>query len=391
MTIDRVNFNDIDENDVRGLVGQFSETQQMEFKVAMYDAGHRDEFLKDVSALANTAGGHLVIGVAEVDGLASRIRPLTGDSDADLRRLEETSRSGIEPRLPDVRMKAVRIDGGYVLVLRVARSWDPPHRVTPSGQYYLRHSTGVYVPGVQELRQLFTQRSSALDRARLFRDHRIAEIQHGRGDPKLAENGRFVLHVVPVATVPGQQLIDLRTAHAAQTQFAPFSQELGYGARYNYNGLIVERPGRPPGGYTQLFRSGSLEAAAGGLVFEAANRMIGRSIAGYQLERNFFGAYSRYLEALRALNVPAPLVLMVTLSGTHQARYLIQERFDDGVPPFFEYDVLSLPECILEDYGDEIDRHRAIRPAFDALWNAAGFEGAQSFDDEGRWRGVRRR
>jgi predicted HTH transcriptional regulator len=49
----------------------------------------KKEFLKDVTAFANTAGGHIVIGMAEADGVAAAL-PGTDDRPADeeIRRLE---------------------------------------------------------------------------------------------------------------------------------------------------------------------------------------------------------------------------------------------------------------------------------------------------------------
>ena len=48
---------------------------------------------------------------------------------------------------------------------------------------------------------------------------------------------------------------------------------------------------------------------------------------------------------------------------------------------------MHLPECFLEDYGDVLDHHRVVRPAFDALWNAIGYSRSQFFNDEGLWVG----
>jgi hypothetical protein len=47
--------------------------------------------------------------------------------------------------------------------------------------------------------------------------------------------------------------------------------------------------------------------------------------------------------------------------------------------------VLELPEVIIEQYGTLEDYQRTVRPAFDALWNAAGYFGSKHFDAQGRW------
>jgi hypothetical protein len=48
-------------------------------------------------------------------------------------------------------------------------------------------------------------------------------------------------------------------------------------------------------------------------------------------------------------------------------------------------DVLLLPEVLLDSY--EVDFAAVMRPVFDAVWNAAGWQYSVNYDDDGRWRG----
>jgi hypothetical protein len=103
------------------------------------------------------------------------------------------------------------------------------------------------------------------------------------------------------------------------------------------------------------------------------------------LENQIFASLSSCIFGLRDIGVPPPLILMFTLTGVKGASYEVRhDIFGDGSPPFSEDD-LTLPECVLEDYGTEIDHHRAVRPAFDALWNAIGRPQAAFFNADGRW------
>jgi predicted HTH transcriptional regulator len=88
--------------------------------------------LKDVSSFANTHGGDLVIGIEEKGGLARKVPGVAGvNPDTELQRLESLARDGIEPRIVGLQMKAVSVTGGgIVFVIRVPRSWNPPHRVS---------------------------------------------------------------------------------------------------------------------------------------------------------------------------------------------------------------------------------------------------------------------
>ena len=81
---------------------------------------------------------------------------------------------------------------------------------------------------------------------------------------------------------------------------------------------------------------------------------------------------------------------MFTLEGVAGANYHVSHNpWGDYESPLPE-DILRLPECFLEDYGNDADHHRATRPAFDALWNAIGYSESQFFDDEGLWVGDKK-
>ena len=79
---------------------------------------------------------------------------------------------------------------------------------------------------------------------------------------------------------------------------------------------------------------------------------------------------------------------MLTLEGVAGASYVVTRNVRNREPRLPET-VLSLPECVLEDYGTEANYHAAVRPIFDALWNAAGYARAQSFNAEGLWEDPR--
>src|SRR5258706_6717966 len=79
------------------LTDEVREGRGLEFKekVGSDDAAKR-EFLADVSSLANAAGGDLVIGVKEKDGVASELIGLErADADGEVLRLENILRHGI--------------------------------------------------------------------------------------------------------------------------------------------------------------------------------------------------------------------------------------------------------------------------------------------------------
>lgn len=397
VSIDRGDFEAVSEQDLQELLtAQVPEGLRVEYKSETYknaDAEKR-EFLKDISAFANAQGGHLILGMEETAGVATAVVGLGSiDVDAELLRLEQIARSGLEPRIPGLQMKSIPLEhGGQAILVRVPRSWNPPHRIVAQGsnRFYVRHSAGVHEPNVEELRTLFTAFSSALAQARQFRTERLQFICGGQSERPLAGDGRFVLHIIPVAAFSGMVSLDVEQVNAQQEAFQPLGSQ-GTSPRYNYHGFINECGGdQNLLGYTQIFRNGALEAAMASIVREFQGH---HTIPGLSLEKYVFNRLSPYFRGLQNVGVPPPFIIMITLEGVRGVNYVVHNNESNRNNPLMGYgaplpeDVLTLPECFLEDYGGEVDYHRAVRPAFDALWNAIGCPRSQFFNQEGRWVG----
>lgn len=79
---------------------------------------------------------------------------------------------------------------------------------------------------------------------------------------------------------------------------------------------------------------------------------------------------------------------MLTLINTYRVILdvgLDDWSFEDRIP--IMQDALELPEIVIEDYGTTDDYQRALRPAFDALWNAGGYPRCNYFNVDGVWTG----
>ena len=393
MSIEKADFDSIEEKDLIELVdAQVPEGLRLDFKLTNYGKSDSDkrELLKDVSALANSHGGHLVIGIEETEGVATNIAGVDIDTDAEILRMEQILRNAIEPPISGIRMRSISLaKGRKVLMLRIPRSWNPPHRVTAQGtnRFYVRHPAGVHEPSVEELRTLFNQSTTALEKARQFRNDRISTVTSGEGHRPLVNEERLFVHIVPTAAFSGMVHLDLSKIHEMHNAFCPLAAS-GMTPRFNFHGFVNERGGDQNHGYTQIFRNGSLEATIAGIVRKREDRVL---IPGLALERDIFNRLSPYIDGLRDIGVPPPLIIMFTLEGVKGADYAVMENLRAEYEPPLPDDVLSLPECVLEDYGTALEYHKAVRPAFDALWNAIGYSKSQFFDEKGTWVGKQRR
>lgn len=389
MTIERAVFDEISEADLAELVTAGApEGPRLEYKRDTYGNadGDKREALKDISSFANTQGGHLIIGVEETEGIPNALLGLGATNvDQEILRLEQLARSGIEPRILGIRTRAVPLAaGGHCLVMRIPRSWHLPHRVSAGGhnRFYLRNSGGVHEAGVEELRTMFTQGAEVEERARAFRDKRVATIDVQRTGRRLVGEGRAILHILPLAGLMGQVQVDLEDA-AKRWNYLP---ALGQGAgdfRINLDGLFVERGGDRLHGYAQLFRNGGTEAVKAGLWRKIEDKLV---VFGRRIEADVAMTLSDHMNFLQTLGVPPPFVVMLTLEGMAGVivRAVTPSFSGDPEPANYEH-IVNFPEIIISEYGTAADYHRALRPIFDAMWNMGGYPRAHTYDAEGNW------
>lgn len=390
MTIDNTEFESLSAGDLTELVsGQVPEGLYIEYKRETYGRSDSDkrEALKDVSAFANSHGGHLIIGISEENGIPVSVSGINDiDADAEILRLEQMVRTGIEPRITGIKTRSIALTGGgYAFIMRIPKSWNPPHRISAnnSNRFWVRNSGGAHEASVEELRNMFTLTSDAIEKAKQFRQDRVDFITREQGIRPLEGGGRLIMHIVPLSAFSNPNQLDLEAAHANHMLFRPLGS-MGMTPKFNFDGFINERGGEQNNGYTQVFRNGIIEATKSGIVREIRGN---QSIPGRGIEGYIFEVLSPYINGLNNIGISPPCIIMFTLEGVEGARYLVREpMFIEDIHPI-DRPCLFLPECILSDFGTDADHHRSVKPAFDALWNTMGFSGSQFFNEEGLWVG----
>ena len=98
MALKHIPVDQIDEGQLQRLLdAQAAETRDIEYKRETYGRTDRDiaEYLADISSFANTAGGDLIIGMSEQNGVPTGFAPLDVAPDAETARLEEIARTGL--------------------------------------------------------------------------------------------------------------------------------------------------------------------------------------------------------------------------------------------------------------------------------------------------------
>jgi hypothetical protein len=383
----------ITETDVRRLItAGAAESLYIDYKQATYGGKEADhaELLADVSSFANAAGGDLVIGVAETGGVPSAIVPFTGNADDERRRLEDIARTGLEPRVRNLQTRAIPLAaGGAVIVVRVPRSYAPPHRVIYKNRsrFWARASSGKYEPNVEELRHIFTEAPRIAERITAFRTDRIVRIAAGETPVPLGPGGKVAIHVVPVPAFADGRLLDVVSAVAAGTHVPLPLDGMGAGNRpgINIDGFLnyTDRPAGGRQSYAQFFRSG---------VIEGVGNLSKRDADGnpYFVAAEFTNkvviALRQYLSVLEAFDAGLPVYAFLSLCDVGQCYYRYSPDgagWSDTGP--LNREILALPEVHIDNFRTDVPA--LMRPVFNVLWNAFGFQQCEMYDGQGVWKG----
>ena len=159
---------------------------------------------KDVSALANTAGGVLLYGVDEdSDGRLTVLNPIVLENQRE--RIDQIVRSSVDevPRFTISRIET-QTDGskGYLVVV-VPPSERAPHMVIVKGErrFYGRGETGNYILSQTEVGRLY-------ERRRLVESNILPELEKAIEEAPLADNEEFAhLHIVARPVFPDDTIL----------------------------------------------------------------------------------------------------------------------------------------------------------------------------------------
>ncbi len=386
-------FSELNEEDLKSLIDdKVSEGKYIEYKQALPSTTDRDkkEFLADVSSFSNTAGGYVFYGISEESGLPQEVLGLEGiDPDSELLRLENMLRDAITPRIPGVNIRAIPMkDRGHVLAIHTSRSWASPHMVSYAGgsKFYARNSAGKYQLDVFELRNAFTATSVESERIRQFQIDRIAKIVANETPVPVNVGPQMVLHLIPIGALDSRTPYDLKEFQLTQNRemLAPIYSPHYNCFRFNFDGVLTYNHlnrEEPAVSYLQLFRNGIIESCSNTLFNPDASPPCINSIV---FEEEIVLSLGRYFRIQNKLEIEPPFFVLLSLLNV--AGYNLPTRNSTGIG----YDTnqidrndLIVPELLVED--NTLAPETILKPAFDAIWNAAGLPQSPYYDTNGNW------
>jgi hypothetical protein len=367
------------------------ESISIDYKRESY--GNKDEdvkeFLKDISSFANTTGGHLLIGIAEENGIPTECRGISSQIlEGEKSRYENYCRDCLEPRIVGLKIHSVSLaSGSAVIVIRIPRSLNPPHRTLYKNtkRFYARNSTGAFELSVEELRAVFGASQTIQEHVRAFRKDQINKTLSGDTPVDLAQaNGTLVIHLIPYSAFAFTRQIDLEKAQSLSHKLRPLGSTSGYSPRINIDGFINIRGGPECYGYTQLHRNGQIEAVKAGVLFERNGTIL---LGSVDFESILVNSVPEYLQALEQLGFDCPIVVTATLLGVRGAILGIgnQENSFDPPDPIRKENVF-FPEIIIEEFSNDENYVRKLKSLIDVLWNAAGRVQSKHLNNNGAWK-----
>lgn len=375
--------------DLKALVADsVREARRLEYKQTLpgNSDGDKKEFLADVASLANAGGGDIIYGIRDEDGTAAEALGLADfNEDNERLRLENIIRDGAAPRIPGIQLSAIPgFANGPILIIRVPRSWSGPHMVTFKGssRFFTRSSNGKFQMDITELRNAFEGTAELPERIARWRDERLGRIVANEGPVRLNSGTCLVLHMIPLESFGTEWRLHGTDFSNLQSPFRPIASS-GWSHRINIDGFVTFSPDRVNEGtvcsYTQLFRSGRIEAVS----TDIANEREGtRWIASQWYEKTILEIMGSFLEGLSSLDIQPPFIFMMSFIGAKGAYMATDPRLGSYGSPI-DRDMVQFPEVIIESF--DVDLSIILRPVFDAVWNACGFPQSLNYDRDGKW------
>lgn len=150
-------------SDLEALIGT-EESSNLEFKDGrslLNEPDKRREIAKDVSAMANAAGGTIVYGLHETNSVASSVAGCPADP-GKAEWFEQVANNNIEPKVQGLRIKRIDLpEDKLALVVEIPQATAfAPHQSKPHSQYFRRYNTTIQPMLDHEVRDLMRRSTS---------------------------------------------------------------------------------------------------------------------------------------------------------------------------------------------------------------------------------------
>lgn len=361
------------------------ENKELEYKDYSFTDGkltdkHKDKFMKEIAAFANTNGGIIIIGMQEdvnrlpinLSGAGFSLK----NFDNWLSSFRQLVLSRIRPHLHGVECVPVELDDNNIaIVISVPKSYARPHSFWDGNkdEFFMRYANGITYMDIDDLRKEFLYSNSVQDKMRQFRRDRISMILANECIGNLGNDAKLLFHIIPEWSFELGNLVHLDKV-AKNSNFRPFS-EGGWNSKYNADGYCIfsqNSAGKLIETYTQLFHSGVIEVVEIRLISQYREKQI---YDWAQIEEIIIEKIQNYGDILKLLDVPKPWHIFATLLNakgytTCYCGWKNSEVVDRNI-------VNSLDGIWTDDNSFKM----ALNPVLNSLSHAFGFRGTSKLND----------
>ncbi len=371
------------------ITNRVSEGRLIDFKGewSVKDNEEKKEFLHDLTSFANTMGGHIIFGIREEQKIAKEIVGIGSSVDAEkaIGVMEDLALNSVSPRHASIKYKHIAGPNGGVIVGYIPSSWGKPHLVTFGGYWraFARRETGKYPLSVEQFKGMVQDSGEVSERIKRFRLERVSKILSGEAPRELqlvnGQRSALLIHIIPIDSFGFDSIIfspkDLSEGTVIYQYLTTIAKGTDIG--FNFDGLIISGPGTNGYiGYNQVFRNGVIEVADTKLMGFKVKDM--QAIMCPHFEVTTTNKIKTLLEFYRTKGISLPFAVIFSLVGVKDYKCINEQgwgRFHDfrNATSLFGQDLLLFREVVIEDSDySESKLYMALKPVFDALWNASG-------------------
>ena len=311
------------------------------------------------------------------------------DPDKTKLRLEEIIREGVAPRIAGVSIQPIKLENrSWAIVIHIPKSWSAPHVVSfkKSSRFYARNSAGKYQLDVQEIRQSFLLSESTAQKIRDFRIDRVAKI--GIGDTPIAmeDDTKIILHCIPLSAFQTSQSFDIRKIPIA---FMTKSSKFTSFNRFNLDGILFYNSIQNTKEYAQIFRNGIVEYVNRCSIkpLNPSTDSSRKMLFSPSFESDLIKQASDILSFQKSINISSPIYAIISITDARGLNIRTPGRVSNDDNFGVDRDVILTSEVFIESYPSDLhDVASQLKPAFDAIWNSAGWSGSINYSEDGTWK-----
>ena len=216
-----------------------------------------------------------------------------------------------------------------------------------------------------------------------MRDDRLAKMDSAELPVTLFDAPRAILHIVPASAFEPGSHVDVPRLDTLAPQNGPLGEETE--SVFNFDGFCqrVASQDDTSLSYVQVFRGGAVEIVHVDLLTSDEEETI---VETARFERTLLASARQWIGIQKELGAKAPVFLMLSLQKVRDLALDGNEKAAGGEAAHpFDRDELIVPEVVLSSFDEDVAA--ALKPAFDAVWNAAGYAQSKNFSRDGEWLG----